>query len=83
MDLVKPKKSHVITLQDLKNCRSSYIFFDMIFDLRKYDSYIRRIDPMFRDLDDMYIDNQDGTKTKLELFFTYLGGSKSLLRGRT
>ena len=38
----------------------------MIFDLRKYDSHIRRIDPMFRELDDMYIDNHDGTRTKLE-----------------
>jgi serine/threonine-protein phosphatase 2A regulatory subunit B'' len=66
MDLVKPQKSHMITLQDLKRCGSSNLFFDMIFDLRKYDSYIRRIDPMFREMDDMYIDNLDGTRTKLE-----------------
>jgi serine/threonine-protein phosphatase 2A regulatory subunit B'' len=66
MDLVKPEKSHIITLQDLKRCGSSNLFFDMIFDLRKYDSYIRRIDPMFREIDDMYIDNLDGTRTKLE-----------------
>jgi serine/threonine-protein phosphatase 2A regulatory subunit B'' len=66
VDLIKPKVPHHIKLQDLKNCRSSYLFFDMIFDLRKYDSYVRRIDPMFRELDDMFVDNGDGTRTKLE-----------------
>ena len=66
MDLARPKTPNQITLNDLKKCGSSFSFYDMIFDLRKYDSYIRRIDPMFRDLDDLYIDNQDGSKTKLE-----------------
>ncbi len=66
MDLVRPKISMHINLQDLKKCGSAFLFFDMLFDLRKYEYHVRRIDPMFREMDDMYIDNSDGTRTKLE-----------------
>jgi hypothetical protein len=88
MDLVRPKKENQITLNDLKKCRSAFLFFDMIFDLKKYDSHVRRIDPMFRALDDMYIDNLDGTKTKLEYIFIssisyFLGDSKNSLLEHT
>ena len=55
-----------ITLQDLKKSGSASVFFDMMFDLRKYDSYVRRIDPMYREMDDMYVENPDGTKMRLE-----------------
>lgn len=66
MDLVKPKISHHVTLRDLKKSNSAHLFFDMIFDLRKYDSHIRRIDPMFREMDNITIEQEDGTKTVLE-----------------
>ncbi|KAJ3267906.1 Serine/threonine-protein phosphatase 2A regulatory subunit B'' subunit alpha [Terramyces sp. JEL0728] len=67
IDLVKPKNPNYFTLSDLKRSGSAPLFFDMIFDLRKYDSHIRRIDPVFRDMDDM-ICEENGTPVKLEGF---------------
>lgn len=66
MDLVRPSIPNQINLRDLKKCGAAFTFFDMLFDLRKYDAHIRRIDPMFRELDDMYLDNPDGTRIKLQ-----------------
>ena len=62
--MVRPVDSSKITLRDLKKCGCASLFFDMLFDLKKYDAHVRRIDPMFRDLDD-YIVDVDGVKTKL------------------
>ncbi|KAJ3323998.1 Serine/threonine-protein phosphatase 2A regulatory subunit B'' subunit alpha [Boothiomyces sp. JEL0866] len=67
IDLVKPKNPNYFTLSDLKRSGSAPLFYDMIFDLRKYDSHIRRIDPVFRELDDM-ICEENGTPVKLEGF---------------
>ncbi|KAJ3311519.1 Serine/threonine-protein phosphatase 2A regulatory subunit B'' subunit alpha [Boothiomyces sp. JEL0838] len=67
IDLVKPKNRNYFTLLDLKKSGSAPLFFDMIFDLRKYDSHIRRIDPVFRELDDM-ICEENGVPVKLEGF---------------
>ena len=66
MDLIKPKVENHITLSDLKKSGCAGLFFDMIFDLRKYDMHIRRIDPQFREMDDIIIDGIDGNKIKLE-----------------
>ncbi|KAJ3348831.1 hypothetical protein HDU91_006498 [Kappamyces sp. JEL0680] len=79
MDLVRPKLANQISLQDLKKCGSAFLFFDMIFDLRRYDYHIRRIDPLFREMDDMYIDNADGTRTKLEGFVKFAARAYMLL----
>ena len=65
IDLVKPAKESCFTLQDLKNCGAPGLFLDMIFDLRKYDNHIRRIDPMFRELDDITITDSTGDKISL------------------
>jgi hypothetical protein len=65
MDLIKPQFPNKILLSDLKRCKSAGLVFDMIFDLRKYDSYCRRIDPIFREHDDVYME-ADGKKIRLE-----------------
>ncbi|KAI8845953.1 hypothetical protein BJ741DRAFT_586233 [Chytriomyces cf. hyalinus JEL632] len=68
LDLVQPKNIHYITPRDLKRARhNAPLFFDMIFDLRKYDTHVRRIDPMFREMDDVVVDDvQLGRRVKLE-----------------
>ncbi|KAJ3350421.1 hypothetical protein HDU83_009706 [Entophlyctis luteolus] len=56
MDLIKPKNATYITIADLKRTpTNAALFFDMLFDLRKYDNHIRRIDPMFREVDDLWV----------------------------
>ncbi|KAJ3330564.1 hypothetical protein HDU76_005356 [Blyttiomyces sp. JEL0837] len=65
IDLIKPKNPAYITLSDVKHCRNAALFFDMIFDIRKYDTHIRRIDPAFREIDDVWIE-EGGKKIKLE-----------------
>jgi hypothetical protein len=65
---VKPKNPAYISLTDLKKCTNVSLFFDMIFDIQKYDMHIRRIDPIFREQDDIWI--EDGEKRyKLEYVF--------------
>ncbi|KAI8838636.1 hypothetical protein BC829DRAFT_404358 [Chytridium lagenaria] len=54
-----------ISLTDLKKSSNSALFFDMIFDLRKYDTHIRRIDPGFREADDVWVEER-GKRIKLE-----------------
>ena len=65
IDLVKPEKENVFTLKDLKNCGAPGLFFNMIFDLKQYDHYIRRIDPLFRELDDLVVTDSSGKKISL------------------
>jgi hypothetical protein len=50
----------------MKKCGSPSMFFDLLFDLRKYDHQIRRIDPVYREMDDIAITDADGSKTVLE-----------------
>ncbi|KAI9353017.1 hypothetical protein DFJ73DRAFT_340448 [Zopfochytrium polystomum] len=64
-DLVRPKNPAHITLSDLKRCTNISLFFDMIFDYRKYENYVRRIEPAFREADDLWVD-ENGVKVKLE-----------------
>ncbi|TPX45895.1 hypothetical protein SeLEV6574_g03574 [Synchytrium endobioticum] len=66
LDLVKPAQKHAVSLRDLKKCGSASIFFDMIFDLRKYDSFVRRIDPAWREMDDVVVMDARGRRIKLE-----------------
>ncbi|KAJ3029429.1 UNVERIFIED_CONTAM: Serine/threonine-protein phosphatase 2A regulatory subunit B'' subunit alpha [Siphonaria sp. JEL0065] len=57
LDLIKPKNPHYLTLSDLKRTpQNAALFFDMLFDLRKYDNHVRRIDPMYREMDDVWIE---------------------------
>ncbi|TPX60382.1 hypothetical protein PhCBS80983_g01805 [Powellomyces hirtus] len=58
LDMVNPVTPHIITLSDLKRCKSAGLVFDMIFDIRKYDLHLRRIDPGFREWDDMYVQDR-------------------------
>ena len=63
--MIKPEKDNIFTLKDIKKSGAPGLFFDMIFDLKKYDHHIRRIDPMFRELDDVTISNGSGEKLTL------------------
>ena len=65
-DLVQPEKENCITLRDLKRCGSPSLFFDMIFDLRKYEHQLRRIDPLFREKDEISIMTEFGEIVTLE-----------------
>ncbi|KAJ3120091.1 Serine/threonine-protein phosphatase 2A regulatory subunit B'' subunit alpha [Nowakowskiella sp. JEL0407] len=68
LDLVKPRDSErcLITLQDIKKSGNAALFFDKIFDMRKYEIYMRRIDPMFREMDDLWTLDGSGKRIKLE-----------------
>ncbi|KAI8803596.1 hypothetical protein BJ742DRAFT_828103 [Cladochytrium replicatum] len=66
IDLVKPQHDNFITLRDLKRCKQCSLFFDMLFDLRHYELYIRRFDPQFREHDEVYILDREGRRVKLE-----------------
>ncbi len=66
LDMIMPKKTNVISLQDLRSCRMTPIFFDTFFNLEKYLDHEQR-DPFAsqRDVDEdgnevwkLLIDNQ-------------------------
>ena len=53
LDMIMPKKRNVISMQDLKRCRMTPIFFDTFFNLEKYLDHEQR-DPFAsqRDVDE-------------------------------
>ena len=53
LDMIMPKKLNVISLQDLRRCRMTPIFFDTFFNLEKYLDHEQR-DPFAsqRDVDE-------------------------------
>lgn len=53
LDMIMPKKRNVISLQDLRRCRMTPIFFDTFFNLEKYLDHEQR-DPFAsqRDVDE-------------------------------
>ena len=55
LDLVRPEHGNKIMLSDLKRCECAPLFFDMIFDLKKYDAHVRRADPYFREQDEVFM----------------------------
>ena len=59
LDMIMPKKRNVISLQDMKRCRMTPIFFDTFFNLEKYLDHEQR-DPFAsnRDVD------EDGNEVK-------------------
>jgi hypothetical protein len=65
LDLVQPQEKTFIQLKDLKRCASAGLVFDMIFDLNKYDTHMRRIDPLFREYDDVWVVDKIGQRVKL------------------
>ncbi len=40
----------------------------MIFEIDKYEVKQRRIDPVFREMDQVWIETPDGTRKKLEYY---------------
>ena len=62
LDMIMPKKRNVISLQDMKRCRMTPIFFDTFFNLEKYLDHEQR-DPFAsnRDVD------EDGNEVKKSL----------------
>eukprot|EP00842_Homolaphlyctis_polyrhiza_P004864 jgi/Hompol1/5379/HPOL_001960-RA len=79
LDLIKPKNPGKIMMSDLKRSSSAQLFFDMLFDLRKYDAYIRRIDPIFRDQDDVYFEKNNGERVRLEGFQKFAAKAYAIL----
>ncbi|KAI9204475.1 uncharacterized protein BJ171DRAFT_619719 [Polychytrium aggregatum] len=66
IDLIKPKNDNFFTLSDLKRSKNPALFFDMLFDISKYDNYVRRLDPAFREMDEIWIIDHTGNKIQLE-----------------
>ena len=53
-------------MKDLKKPSvNAATFFDMIFDIQKYEVQLRRVDPVFREFDDLVIVDGDGAKTRI------------------
>ncbi|KAJ3340551.1 Serine/threonine-protein phosphatase 2A regulatory subunit B'' subunit beta [Gonapodya sp. JEL0774] len=44
-----------VTLGDLKRCNNAGLFFDLLFDWKRYDARVRRMDPGFREQDDVWV----------------------------
>lgn len=40
-------------------------FIDMLVDITKYELCLRRVDPMFREMDDIYVPGPNGQRIKL------------------
>ncbi|KAJ8331306.1 hypothetical protein O5D80_000239 [Batrachochytrium dendrobatidis] len=78
-DLLKPAYPNKITLQDLKRSTSASLFFDMLFDLRKYETYTRRIDPAFREQEMVYFTKHTGETIRLEGFEKFAAKAYSKL----
>ncbi|KAI8914507.1 hypothetical protein EDD86DRAFT_273568, partial [Gorgonomyces haynaldii] len=79
MDLIQPKNKTNITLSDLKRNKSAGLVFDMLFDLRKYDQHNRRIDPAFREMDNVFLELPDGTRLLLEGFQKFAAKAYQIL----
>ena len=42
LDMIRPSSKHAITLQDLKHCKMTPVFFDTFFNLEKYLDHEQR-----------------------------------------
>lgn len=42
LDMIRPKTQNKITLQDLKRCKMTPVFFDTFFNLEKYLDHEQR-----------------------------------------
>lgn len=65
LDMIMPKKLDVISLQDMRRCRMTPIFFDTFFNLEKYLDHEQK-DPFAsqRDVD------EDGNEVIYTLLFS-------------
>ncbi|KAJ3033163.1 Serine/threonine-protein phosphatase 2A regulatory subunit B'' subunit alpha [Rhizophlyctis rosea] len=66
LDLIRPVDRTKITLSDLKRCGCASQFFDMLFDIRKYETHLRKVDPAFRETDEVWVTDKAGQRLKLE-----------------
>lgn len=64
-DYVRPKSDKVLTLQDFKKCVNPGLIFEFIFDPLKYEHNTRRIDPCLKDLEEVWVESNDGERYKL------------------
>lgn len=64
LDMIRPASANRITLQDLKRCKMTPVFFDTFFNLEKYLDHEQR-DPFAtqREVD------EDGNEVDSEIFF--------------
>ena len=89
LDMIRPATKNQITLQDLKRCKMTPVFFDTFFNLEKYLDHEQR-DPFAtqREVDEegneVLIDSwtQELTAKLIGIFFSSLTGT-GLLRTST
>jgi len=55
LDMIQPENKNVITLADLKRSKNTPLFFDMLFDIKKYEMHLRCMDPLFREANEVWI----------------------------
>jgi hypothetical protein len=41
------------------------VFIDMLVDIGRYEHQLRRVDPMYREMDDLWVDGSEGERVKL------------------
>jgi len=55
LDMIQPETKNMITLADLKRSKNTPLFFDMLFDIKKYEMHLRCMDPLFREANEVWI----------------------------
>ncbi|OUM69060.1 hypothetical protein PIROE2DRAFT_57693 [Piromyces sp. E2] len=55
LDMIQPENKNIITLADLKRSKNTPLFFDMLFDIKKYEMHLRCMDPLFREANEVWI----------------------------
>ncbi|ORX76969.1 hypothetical protein BCR32DRAFT_329122 [Anaeromyces robustus] len=55
LDMIQPENKNIITLADLKRSKNTVLFFDMLFDIKKYEMHLRCMDPLFREANEVWI----------------------------
>ena len=67
LDMIRPASANRITLQDLKRCKMTPVFFDTFFNLEKYLDHEQR-DPFAtqREVD------EDGNEVDSEIFLVQI-----------
>ncbi|KAL6624262.1 hypothetical protein LY90DRAFT_520086 [Neocallimastix californiae] len=55
LDMIQPENKNIITLSDLKRSKNTPLFFDMLFDIKKYEMHLRCMDPLFREANEVWI----------------------------
>ncbi|KXS11229.1 hypothetical protein M427DRAFT_60803 [Gonapodya prolifera JEL478] len=63
---VSPHRPY-LTLADLKRCRNAGLLFNFLFDWRRYDVHVHRMEPSFREQDEVWIAEKKGGAGRVKL----------------